>query len=48
MSDHLWMYLDSSQGLYKKDYYRGFKGFINFELSNLKNSNGGRIRCLCE
>jgi hypothetical protein len=40
------MYLDSPQGVFREDYYRGVKSFINFTLSNPKNISGCKIRCL--
>ena len=40
------MYLDLPQGVFREDYYRGVKSFINFTLSNSKNISGCKIRCL--
>jgi hypothetical protein len=34
------------KGLHMTDYCNGVKDFINYALSNIKNINGGGIRCL--
>jgi len=47
MDDRSWMYRDSPKELYKKDYCKGVECFINFALSNPKNTGGGEIRCSC-
>jgi hypothetical protein len=41
------MYRDSSQGLFRENYYKEIKGFIYFVLSYKKNISGGEIKCLC-
>ena len=41
------MYQDSLQELYKKDYCKGIKGFINFIISYLRNISGDGIKYLC-
>jgi hypothetical protein len=48
MNDCSWMYQDSPQGLRMMDYCNGVQGFINYTLYNLRNFNGGRIRCSCK
>ena len=45
MDHYSWMYRDSPQELYRKGYYKGVEGFINFILSNLKNISRGEIKC---
>jgi hypothetical protein len=37
-----------SRACIRKIIVEGLRVFINFALSNLKNSSGGRIRCLSE
>jgi hypothetical protein len=37
MDNYYWMYWESSDWLYWKDFFKGVKGFVNFILS--KNSN---------
>jgi hypothetical protein len=39
------MYRDSSQGLFRENYYKEIKGFIYFVLSYKKNISGGEIKC---
>jgi hypothetical protein len=41
------MYRDSSQGLFRENYYKEIKGFIYFVLSYKKNISGGEINCSC-
>ena len=41
------MYRDSLEGLRKIDYCNEFEGFIIYALFNLRNFNGGSIRCSC-
>jgi hypothetical protein len=40
------MYIDSPEGLYRKDYSRRVEGFIDFSVSNMKNISEGKIKCL--
>ena len=42
------MYRDSPERLHMMDYCNKIEDFINYALSNLKNINGGGIRCLCK
>jgi len=48
MDDHSCMYRDSPKGLYKMDYCNGIGSFVNYTLSNPRNTSGGGIRCLCK
>ena len=45
MDDSSWKYQDSTQGLWRIDYYNGVQGFTNFATSIPKNFSGGDIRC---
>jgi len=42
------MYWDSPEWLCKMDYCDGVEVFINYALSNPRNTNEDGIRCLCK
>jgi hypothetical protein len=43
-----WMYQDSLEGLCMVNYCNRVEGFINYALSNPRNTNGGNIRHSCK
>ena len=42
------MYRVSPEGLHMMNYCNEIEGFINYAISNMKNINGGGIRCPCK